>query len=201
MIPLAQISQKIGRTCTSNGSYFEGTCAWSQELHLFSFFYISKRSETWIAAKWMHFCKMKSKAETMLWSAITLLALAMTAAQNSTSASAGDDGANDDDCAGGICDTTPYIQKLWATHGILMILGWVILIPTAITASLCRRFLPDALWFTIHTFLNWTAFFLIFLSFVIAVYIVSRFGSANLRFRSHPHDCLQNSHSLSFRNK
>lgn len=39
-----------------------------------------------------------------------------------------------------------------------MILGWVMLVPTAVTSSLCRRYLPEELLFTIHSFLNLTAF-------------------------------------------
>jgi len=91
-----------------------------------------------------------------------------------TTAAVGDDAAATDDCAGGLCDTTPYIRKLYAAHGILMIFGFLILMPLAIGGSLLRKHLPGDLWFTIHQFLNWTAVVCIFTSFSIVVTFCDR---------------------------
>jgi len=97
---------------------------------------------------------------------LLLINVAVVSAQTDDQAAAGDD------CPpGAICDSTPYIHKLWVAHGVLMLLGFVIMIPMAIFSSLIRKFLPGDAWFKIHALVNWTAVVMILVGFAIAVYI------------------------------
>lgn len=105
---------------------------------------------------------------------MTLFALLFHAASAQVVTSAPTTAATDDGCANGLCDTTPYIRKLWMAHGILMLLGFVIIMPCAIGASLLRKYFPAGhVWFTVHRFLNWSAVIMMIIGFSIAVYIVS----------------------------
>jgi hypothetical protein len=81
------------------------------------------------------------------------------------------------DCQAGPCNRTPYIRHLWYAHATLMSVSFMILIPSAIMASLIRNLLPGAnnnnkIGYKLHLILNGTALILIVCGFCIAVYIV-----------------------------
>jgi hypothetical protein len=77
------------------------------------------------------------------------------------------------DCQAGPCNRTPYIRHLWYAHATLMSVSFMILIPSAIMASLIRNLLPAVnLGYKLHLILNGTALILIVCGFCIAVYIV-----------------------------
>jgi len=80
------------------------------------------------------------------------------------------------DCQAGPCNRTPYIRHLWYAHATLMSVSFMILIPSAIMASLIRNLLPGAnnnnkIGYKLHLILNGTALILIVCGFCIAVYI------------------------------
>jgi len=76
------------------------------------------------------------------------------------------------DCQAGPCNRTPYIRHLWYAHATLMSVSFMILIPSAIMASLIRNLLPAVnLGYKLHLILNGTALILIVCGFCIAVYI------------------------------
>lgn len=54
-----------------------------------------------------------------------------------------------------------------------MLLSFVVLMPCAVAASMLRYLLPESLWFQIHRFCNYTAFFLVVIGFGIAFFIIT----------------------------
>ena len=98
----------------------------------------------------------------------------MTESSN-TQAPMNDDPMLGNDCQAGPCNRTPYIRHLWYAHAILMSISFIILIPSAIIASLLKKFLRVNIGYKIHLILNGTALVLILCGFSIAVYIVSTF--------------------------
>jgi DOMON domain/Eukaryotic cytochrome b561 len=65
-------------------------------------------------------------------------------------------------------------KSLWIAHGILMVIGWTILVPLAVGTAVLRNFLalPTGRWFQIHRFLNSIAVACTIAGFSIAVHII-----------------------------
>lgn len=115
--------------------------------------------------------------------AVVTLGAAAATTNNATAAAIDDDpqAVDDDpvrgnDCHDGPCNRTPYIRHLWYAHATLMSISFMILIPSAIIASLIRNILPDAnlkIGYKLHLILNGAALVMIVCGFCIAVYIVS----------------------------
>jgi hypothetical protein len=65
-------------------------------------------------------------------------------------------------------------KGLWQFHGLLMGVGWGLMVPLAIGAALTRSlFPPGGLWFKIHRGLNTAAITCIIIGFFIAIYLIN----------------------------
>lgn len=116
----------------------------------------------------------------LLNNAVVVVLGAAATTTNGTTAIDDDPQAVDDDpllgndCKAGPCNRTPYIRHLWYAHATLMSVSFMILIPSAIIASLIKNTLPGAdkkIGYKLHLILNGTALVLIVCGFSIAVYI------------------------------
>jgi len=110
----------------------------------------------------------------LLDSALGAASMNMTAV-NDLQAAGDDNLLIGNDCNAGPCNRTPYIRHLWYAHAILMSISFIILIPSAIIASLLKKFLPVNIGYKIHLLFNGTALVFILCGFGIAVYIVSTY--------------------------
>ncbi len=74
-------------------------------------------------------------------------------------------------------------MMVWLAHGVMAFLGWAVLVPISVNASLFRDRLPKGpLWFNLHRSLNATAYLLLIILFSIAVkYTTQDFNSRHGR--------------------
>ena len=119
---------------------------------------------------------MRLQLRSLLFSLFYTLTVTAAAANNDDAVAAANDTSAADAAAAeaaAASDTwTTEIRYLWIAHGTLMLVAFGVFIPISVASSMLRYLLPGALWYKMHTFLNFASFLMILASFAIAVYIV-----------------------------